>query len=40
MTEAGFRAVTSSNPFWHAAGVTFEEVDGYRAVLSNAPWST
>jgi catechol 2,3-dioxygenase-like lactoylglutathione lyase family enzyme len=39
MTAAGFRAVKSSNPFWDSAGATFEDLDGYRVVLFNAPWA-
>ena len=39
MTAAGFRAVTSSNPFWDSAGATFEDIDGYRVVLFNAAWA-
>ncbi len=36
MTAAGFRAVSSSNPFWDSVGATFEDLDGYRVVLANA----
>ena len=39
MLAAGFRAVTSSNPYWDRKGRTFEDVDGYRVVLQNAAWT-
>lgn len=35
---AGFRAVAAFNPYWDARGRTFEDADGYRVVLQNAPW--
>jgi hypothetical protein len=38
LVSAGFRQVTSWNPFWDEAGRTFEDVDGYRVVLQNATW--
>jgi hypothetical protein len=38
MVDAGFRVVTSSNPYWDRKGRTFEDVDGYRVVLQNAAW--
>jgi hypothetical protein len=38
MTAAGFRSVTSHNPYWNAAGRTFEDADGCRVVLQNAHW--
>ena len=38
LVSAGFRQVTSWNPFWDEAGRTFEDVDGYRVVLQNAKW--
>ena len=38
LLTAGFRQVRSLNPFWDAAGRTFEDVDGYRVVLQNAEW--
>ena len=39
MLAAGFRAVSSYNPYWDAQGRTFEDVDGYRVVLQNAAWT-
>ncbi len=39
MLAAGFKAVPSSNPYWDRNGRTFEDVDGYRVVLQNAPWA-
>jgi predicted enzyme related to lactoylglutathione lyase len=38
MTDAGYRAVTSFNPYWDRHGRTFEDPDGYRVVLHNGPW--
>jgi catechol 2,3-dioxygenase-like lactoylglutathione lyase family enzyme len=38
LVSAGFRQVTSWNPFWDDAGRTFEDGDGYRVVLQNAKW--
>jgi len=38
MMEAGFKPVTSVNPFWEACGRTFEDVDGYRVVLVRDSW--
>jgi hypothetical protein len=38
MMDAGFRVVTSCNPYWDIQGKTFEDVDGYRVVLQNAAW--
>jgi hypothetical protein len=39
MIGAGYEPVPSSNPYWDRAGRTFEDPDGYRVVLQNAPWS-
>ena len=39
MLSAGFRHVTSFNPYWDAAGRTFEDPDGYRVVLQNDAWA-
>lgn len=36
--DAGAPVVRSSNPWWNERGVTFEDPDGYRIVLENAPW--
>jgi hypothetical protein len=40
MEEAGFSKVKSYNPYWDAGGQgkTFEDADGYRAVLWNGSW--
>ncbi len=37
MSRSGFKKVTSFNPFWEGAGQTFEDLDGYRVVIVNAP---
>jgi hypothetical protein len=39
MLAAGFRQVTSFNPYWDLRGRTYEDHDGYRIVLENAEWS-
>ena len=39
MLAAGFRQVTSFNPYWDLQGRTFEDLDGYRVVLQNARWN-
>jgi YycE-like protein len=39
MISARFRTVPSYNPYWDKEGRTFEDIDGYRIVLQNAPWS-
>lgn len=36
MTAAGFRGVTSCNPYWDIQGKTFEDLDGYRVVLQHS----
>ncbi len=38
MLEAGFVEVPSFNPYWEQRGKTFEDHDGYRVVLEQAPW--
>ena len=38
MESAGFRAVSSFNPYWDQLGRTFEDLDGYRVVLQNMSW--
>jgi len=38
MIRAGYRPVPSFNPYWDRVGRTFEDADGYRVVLQNAPW--
>jgi hypothetical protein len=38
MVRAGFRRVSSYNPYWDRQGRTFEDVDGYRVVLQCASW--
>jgi len=39
MISAGFHEVPSYNPYWDLQGKTFEDIDGYRVVLQNAPWT-
>jgi len=39
MISAGFRNVSSYNPYWDLQGRTFEDIDGYRVVLQNATWN-
>ena len=38
LVTAGFRQVSSWNPYWDDAGRTFEDIDGYRVVLQNGAW--
>jgi catechol 2,3-dioxygenase-like lactoylglutathione lyase family enzyme len=38
MEAAGFKRVTSYNPYWEKNGRTFEDPDGYRVVLQHAGW--
>jgi YycE-like protein len=38
MTEAGYPAVTSFNPYWDRHGRTFEDPDGYRVVFQPGSW--
>jgi hypothetical protein len=37
MMAAGYWPVASFNPYWDRSGRTFEDSDGYRVVLQNAP---
>jgi GNAT superfamily N-acetyltransferase len=37
MRAAGYEPVPSFNPYWDRQGRTFEDPDGYRVVLQNAP---
>jgi catechol 2,3-dioxygenase-like lactoylglutathione lyase family enzyme len=39
MKAAGFAPVTSYNPYWDEGGVTFEDADGYRVVLTSRAWA-
>jgi catechol 2,3-dioxygenase-like lactoylglutathione lyase family enzyme len=39
MLAAGFKQVTSFNPYWEAQGRTYEDRDGYRIVLQQGEWS-
>ena len=39
MKAASFEPVAAFNPYWDRNGVTFEDPDGYRVVLQNAPWT-
>ena len=40
MAAAGFKVVTSLNPYWEINGRTFEDPDGYRTVLQCATWES
>lgn len=35
---AGFKMVSSFNPYWDRFGRTYEDCDGYRVVLQNTQW--
>jgi catechol 2,3-dioxygenase-like lactoylglutathione lyase family enzyme len=39
MLVAGFRRVSSFNPYWELDGRTYEDEDGYRVVLKRGEWS-
>jgi prolyl oligopeptidase len=39
MLAAGFKQVSSFNPYWETRGRTFEDPDGYRVVLQQAEWN-
>jgi catechol 2,3-dioxygenase-like lactoylglutathione lyase family enzyme len=39
MLAAGFKQVSSFNPYWETRGRTYEDPDGYRIVLQQAEWS-
>jgi hypothetical protein len=39
LTAAGGKRVSGRNPYWDAWGVTVEDPDGYRLVLSHRAWS-
>lgn len=38
LEQHGHRRTASANPYWDRSGATFEDPDGYRVVLQNAPW--
>lgn len=38
MENHGFQPVKAFNAYWDKKGKTFEDPDGYRVVLQNAPW--
>jgi catechol 2,3-dioxygenase-like lactoylglutathione lyase family enzyme len=38
LERCGYEPVKSFNPYWDKFGKTFEDPDGYRVVLQNAPW--
>jgi YycE-like N-terminal domain/YycE-like C-terminal domain len=40
MSAAGFKRVSSFNPYWDIRGRSYEDRDGYRVVLQNAQWSS
>ncbi len=39
MRVPGFEPVPAFNPYWDRNGATFEDPDGYRVLLQNAPWT-
>ena len=39
MLAAGFKQVSSFNPYWETRGRTYEDPDGYRVVLQQAEWN-
>ena len=39
LLDAGFKQVSSFNPYWETRGRTYEDPDGYRIVLQQAEWS-
>jgi hypothetical protein len=39
MLAAGFKQVSSFNPYWENRGHTYEDPDGYRVVLQQSSWS-
>ena len=38
LEAAGFIAVESFNPYWEEHGKTYEDIEGYRLVLSGLKW--
>ena len=38
LKNRGYPPVKAFNPYWDKQGKTFEDPDGYRVVLQNAPW--
>jgi hypothetical protein len=38
MDAAGFARVPSNNPYWDAAGRTYEDLEGYRVVVARREW--
>jgi YycE-like protein len=40
MRAAGFRQVSSFNPYWDRHGCTFQDPDGYRVVLQRERWTS
>jgi catechol 2,3-dioxygenase-like lactoylglutathione lyase family enzyme len=39
MRQAGFDPVASFNPYWDRCGLTYEDHDGYRVVLTSQDWT-
>ncbi|MFT4736369.1 MAG: hypothetical protein ACJAZM_002425 [Cyclobacteriaceae bacterium] len=37
ITSSGFKKVKSFNPYWEKGAQTFEDLDGYRVVISSGP---
>ncbi|MGH8214912.1 MAG: VOC family protein [Rhodanobacteraceae bacterium] len=40
MEAAGFRRVSSDNPYWERVGRTYVDREGGRVILQNAAWTT
>jgi catechol 2,3-dioxygenase-like lactoylglutathione lyase family enzyme len=40
LARHGYKPAASFNPYWDKKGRTYEDPDGYRVVLQNAPWSS
>lgn len=38
MLHAGFIQVKSYNPYWDINGVTFEDIDRYRIIITQMSW--
>jgi hypothetical protein len=37
ISSSGFKQVDSFNPYWDGGAKTFEDIDGYRVVISSGP---
>ncbi|RYZ56301.1 MAG: hypothetical protein EOP07_12735 [Proteobacteria bacterium] len=38
MSDAGFIQKDAINPYWNENGITFEDLEGYRIVISKESW--